>query len=608
MRKLVLGILVCAMLLVTAVVGVGQSTVLLDDDLESYALGALPIGSSETWCYLDAFSGPSDWPQIEQADGEHGQVLHFSSLGANSRQQVGAIIDVPALSDDEVLDLSFDLFLNAPSRYFRLNLRDVYYRSSGATGCATEDPRAPVFTLGDVMWNGDLTIGVSSSTNPTEPNGPRDEAVCDATLLTGQWYSFRLVHAPGLLELYVDGEKVGELENSTYDLSEEYDWMLLLGDGSSNSPWVSDVLVDNLLLQVLSAQTSQQEEESPPLGATVPNTLAVPGDYPTIQAAIDASSPGDTVEISPGIYQENLQVYSQVNLIARTQEGEEVILQVSQWDLPMCTISLSEALSVSISGIAFQDSWGERAVVVEGLSVVSLDSCSFKGNFVDIQAYDSSDVSINDCEFRECYDGNVQVFGAATMEITNSRIVATYRVSSVKALEQSICIISNCSFTGPSEDLKTSGTTAVFVGGASSVTVSDCSFDRFSSAVGASSSSPLVVERNVIRNCVFGVHVLIPTGTYSEGLSVIGNDMMRCANAGIALFGTINTINISDNIILYTEGGDRAISLCLPVCGCGSELPPFEGTITGTGNDIRNYIKGPCPPFNSPFWPEGFVK
>lgn len=342
--------------------------------------------------------------------------------------------------------------------------------------------------------------------------------------------------------------------------------------------------------------------------AVAQSVITVPADFASIQEAIDAASPGDTIEILPGLYQENLQVYGPMSLVARTQEGEEVVLQPAQWDLPTCTVSLSEALEVSISGIAFQDSWGERALVVEGLSVVTIDSCSFKGNFVDVQAYDSSDVSINDCEFRECYDGNVQVFASATMEMMNSRIYVTYRTASVKARDQSTCLISNCDFTGPSEDLKTGATSAAHVGDASSVTVSDCSFNRCTYAVGAFSSSALVVERNVIRNCVFGVSVNIPTGTYSEGLSVIGNDMMRCANAGIALFGTIESIDISDNTILYTEGGDRAISLCLPVCGCSSNLPAFEGTITGSGNDIRHYIKGPCPPFNSPFWPEDFLK
>jgi hypothetical protein len=36
------------------------------------------------------------------------------------------------------------------------------------------------------------------------------------------------------------------------------------------------------------------------------NTLQVPGDFSTIQAAINASKPGDTVDVAPGVYRENL--------------------------------------------------------------------------------------------------------------------------------------------------------------------------------------------------------------------------------------------------------------------------------------------------------------
>jgi hypothetical protein len=38
--------------------------------------------------------------------------------------------------------------------------------------------------------------------------------------------------------------------------------------------------------------------------ALASTTLTVPGEFPTIQAALNAASPGDTVSVSPGTYPE----------------------------------------------------------------------------------------------------------------------------------------------------------------------------------------------------------------------------------------------------------------------------------------------------------------
>jgi hypothetical protein len=45
-------------------------------------------------------------------------------------------------------------------------------------------------------------------------------------------------------------------------------------------------------------------------------TIRVPQDYATIQAAVNAASPGDTVEIAPGIYTENVTVDRSISLVA----------------------------------------------------------------------------------------------------------------------------------------------------------------------------------------------------------------------------------------------------------------------------------------------------
>ncbi len=49
------------------------------------------------------------------------------------------------------------------------------------------------------------------------------------------------------------------------------------------------------------------------------NTLRVPSDYSTIQSAVDAAAPGDTILVADGIYTENVNVYKQVAL--RSENG-----------------------------------------------------------------------------------------------------------------------------------------------------------------------------------------------------------------------------------------------------------------------------------------------
>src|SRR5215510_7694908 len=60
--------------------------------------------------------------------------------------------------------------------------------------------------------------------------------------------------------------------------------------------------------------------------------IKVPGDFPTIQAAIDAAKPGDIVQVSAGIYNENLTLNNPVTLVGETFDQAKPVNNLSILD------------------------------------------------------------------------------------------------------------------------------------------------------------------------------------------------------------------------------------------------------------------------------------
>jgi parallel beta-helix repeat protein len=59
----------------------------------------------------------------------------------------------------------------------------------------------------------------------------------------------------------------------------------------------------------------------PPINNPSPTTIVVPDDYLTIQSAVNAASPGDTVYVKAGTYRENVQVKKALSIVGEGPQG-----------------------------------------------------------------------------------------------------------------------------------------------------------------------------------------------------------------------------------------------------------------------------------------------
>lgn len=103
--------------------------------------------------------------------------------------------------------------------------------------------------------------------------------------------------------------------------------------------------------------------------------LRVPGDFPTIQAAINGAGSGDTIQVSAGTYYERVVVNKSVTLLG---EGRETTVLDGEFKLE--TIIKVTANDVKVSGFELRKTgWGWARA---GVEIYGADNCTVTNNLL----------------------------------------------------------------------------------------------------------------------------------------------------------------------------------------------------------------------------------
>jgi len=127
-------------------------------------------------------------------------------------------------------------------------------------------------------------------------------------------------------------------------------------------------------------------------------------DYTTIQAAVDAASAGDTIEVASGTYHENVDVYKQLTLIG---DGADVVtVEAADASDHVFEVTVDR---VNISGFAVTGA--TKSYSSAGIYLSGADHCNISNNIASNNSvgiyigYSSNNtLSNNNCSNNGCYD------------------------------------------------------------------------------------------------------------------------------------------------------------------------------------------------------------
>jgi hypothetical protein len=159
-------------------------------------------------------------------------------------------------------------------------------------------------------------------------------------------------------------------------------------------PLLATMFVLMVLQTTLPIQTSEAASQ-----------ITVPRDYPTIQSAINAASPGDTIKVLPGTYDEQLIISNDLTLIGT---GDRVTIIQIPTKLPDTAVNGDQYIVDVRTG---------ANVNMKGFTISGLSSSSCP-DLIGINVMESASLNLAFSTIRDCTRNGIFVEGDVTVTWT----------------------------------------------------------------------------------------------------------------------------------------------------------------------------------------------
>ncbi len=138
-----------------------------------------------------------------------------------------------------------------------------------------------------------------------------------------------------------------------------------------------------LLALVLAVSLAVVAAPATPVSAA---TINVPGNVPTILAAVQTANPGDTIVVSAGTYTENVPVTKPLNI----QGAGMATTIVTADDINTPVFSVVSTASVNITGFTITGADNSSGIVVNNSNNTRVSGCNISDNYIGVRVVGSS--------------------------------------------------------------------------------------------------------------------------------------------------------------------------------------------------------------------------